>query len=57
MLSGVNKKCSSCKGECKQYKQITIIQCPNYESKKDLNTQKAHLDPIRESPELACKEA
>ena len=56
MFSGVNKKCSACKGECKQYKQITIIECPQYEPKKSTDTQKVHLDPIREAPELAYKE-
>ena len=55
MFSGVNKKCSSCKNGCKQYKQIAIITCPNYESKKRLNIKKAHLDPIKESPGLRCK--
>ncbi|GAF76412.1 unnamed protein product [marine sediment metagenome] len=49
MLSGVNKRCSACQSECKQYKQITIIACPNYEPKKDLNNQKVHLDPIRKT--------
>ncbi|GEM_PF-5527130 len=55
MLSGVNKKCSGCQKECKQYKQVSIIMCPNYEPKKSIDTQKVYLDPVRESPELACK--
>jgi len=55
MFSGVNKRCNSCQKECKQYKQITIIVCPNYEPKKVLNTQKVYLDSIEKSPELACR--
>jgi hypothetical protein len=54
MFSGINKKCSACRGECKQHKQITIIICPNYEPKKGLNRRKAHLDPIREPLKLPC---
>lgn len=38
-LDGVNKLCSDCKQECKQWKQITIIKCPNY-----VKSQKVHLD-------------
>ena len=32
-LSGVNKKCASCTKDCKQYKQVTIVYCPNYKAK------------------------
>lgn len=55
MLSGINKRCSGCRKKCKQFKQITIVECPNYESRKILNTQKVHLDLVRESPEVACE--
>jgi hypothetical protein len=30
MLDGVNKLCAGCKEKCKQWKQITVIACPNY---------------------------
>ena len=56
MFSGVNKKCSACKGECKQYKQITIIECPQYEPKKRTDTRNGYLDSIGKPPELAYKE-
>ena len=31
-LSGTNKKCIQCNQECKQYEQIKIHICPNFES-------------------------
>lgn len=30
MLSGVNAKCRKCRGECKQWKQVTVVVCPNF---------------------------
>ena len=38
-LDGINKKCAGCKQKCKQWKQITVLICPNYA--KD---EKVHLD-------------
>ena len=35
MLSGVNKKCTQCAEDCKQYKQVAIVYCPNYVEKSD----------------------
>jgi hypothetical protein len=28
-LSGVNKRCSACEKDCKQWKQVTVVFCPN----------------------------
>ena len=30
MLSGINKKCAKCTGECKQWNQVIIVYCPNF---------------------------
>lgn len=30
-LTGTNKLCRHCLKKCKQYDQIRIIRCPNYE--------------------------
>jgi len=40
MLSGVNKICAECKGECKQWKQVKLVYCPSYEpiSSRDSNS-------------------
>jgi predicted amidophosphoribosyltransferase len=43
-LSGVNKLCASCKGKCKQWKQITVVYCPNFAKR-----QKVHLDQAQKS--------
>ena len=32
-LNGVNKLCAQCIHECKQWKQVLVISCPNFESK------------------------
>ena len=42
-LDGVNKKCANCVKECKQWKQVTVIVCPNYV--KVAKVEKVHLDP------------
>lgn len=34
-LKGTNSKCAQCKGECKQFKQVKVIICPNFSEKKD----------------------
>ena len=31
-LSGTNKKCARCKGECKQFEQVTVVVCPMFEA-------------------------
>lgn len=32
MLDGINKLCEQCTQECKQFKQLKVIYCPNYSS-------------------------
>ena len=32
-LNGVNKLCAQCIHECKQWKQVLVINCPYFESK------------------------
>ena len=34
-LSGVNKKCRKCKKECKQWEQVTVVVCPNFQSNEN----------------------
>jgi len=46
MLSGVNKKCAKCTGVCKQWRQITIIYCPNFVFKS--SKPKNHVDSTQE---------
>ena len=29
-LDGVNKTCACCEKECKQFRQVTVVCCPNY---------------------------
>lgn len=38
-LDGVNKLCAQCTQKCKQWKQITVIRCPDY-----AKSEKVHLD-------------
>ena len=41
MLNGTNKLCQQCKKDCKQYAQITVVKCPNYQTvKRDLADSK-----------------
>lgn len=32
MLDGTNKLCEQCKHSCKQFKQVTVVCCPKFES-------------------------
>lgn len=32
-LSGISKVCGRCEKECKQWKQLTVVVCPNYSPK------------------------
>jgi len=34
MFRGTNTKCKKCENTCKQFKQVLIVGCPNYISKK-----------------------
>lgn len=43
-LNGLNKLCYECSKNCKQFKQITVIHCPNY-----AKHQKVHLDHKEEN--------
>lgn len=57
MLNGVNKLCARCKEICKQFKQISIIHCPNHRklAKEIAKSPKAHLGPTRKSSNLASE--
>ena len=33
-LNGVNKKCKKCQKACKQFKQVNVVFCPLYASKR-----------------------
>jgi len=40
MLDGVNKVCAQCKKACKQFEQVTLINCPNFEPLTKAETSK-----------------
>jgi len=42
-LSGVSKTCEKCSKECKQWKQIKVVICPNYKSVELQSREKATL--------------
>ena len=44
-LNGVNKLCMDCIKSCKQFKQVKIIVCPNYQ-KQDAKLKKCALDSL-----------
>ena len=51
MLNGINNKCKTCNGECKQYKQIKVIYCPNYVNIGWQNENSGTLQAQENAPE------
>ena len=45
MLSGINRKCKKCTEKCKQWKEVTVVVCPNYNSAFPTQARMARINP------------
>ena len=38
-LDGVSKLCQKCEKDCKQFKQVKVISCPNFEGSPETTSE------------------